>query len=226
MSSGERYDQMQRAAGGEVDVMIGPRSALFTPFPSLGLIVIDEEHENTYKSEQTPRYHARETAAARAKLEGASLVLGSATPSLESYYRCQSGEYRLLELTRRAGSQPLPSVYTADMRRELARGNRSVFSDILHGKLKDRLEKGEQSMLFLNRRGYAGFISCRACGYVVKCPHCDVSLAAHNNGKLVCHYCGHEEKQIPVCPSCGYIYVPEELAMGKVLTVERSLEDK
>ena len=203
MSSGERYDQMQRAAGGEVDVMIGPRSALFTPFPSLGLIVIDEEHENTYKSEQTPRYHARETAAARAKLEGASLVLGSATPSLESYYRCQSGEYRLLELTRRAGSQPLPSVYTADMRRELARGNRSVFSDILHGKLKDRLEKGEQSMLFLNRRGYAGFISCRACGYVVKCPHCDVSLAAHNNGKLVCHYCGHEEKQIPVCPSCG-----------------------
>lgn len=203
MSSGERYDQMQRAAGGEVDVMIGPRSALFTPFPSLGLIVIDEEHENTYKSEQTPRYHARETAAARAKLEGASLVLGSATPSLESYYRCQSGEYRLLELTRRAGSQPLPSVYTADMRRELARGNRSVFSDILHGKIKDRLEKGEQSMLFLNRRGYAGFISCRACGYVVKCPHCDVSLAAHNNGKLVCHYCGHEEKQIPVCPSCG-----------------------
>lgn len=203
MSSGERYDQMQRAAGGEVDVMIGPRSALFTPFPRLGLIVIDEEHENTYKSEQTPRYHARETAAARAKLEGASLVLGSATPSLESYYRCQSGEYRLLELTRRAGSQPLPSVYTADMRRELARGNRSVFSDILHGKLKDRLEKGEQSMLFLNRRGYAGFISCRACGHVVKCPHCDVSLAAHNNGKLVCHYCGHEEKQIPVCPSCG-----------------------
>ena len=203
MSSGERYDQMQRAAGGEVDVMIGPRSALFTPFPNLGLIVIDEEHENTYKSEQTPRYHARETAAARAKPEGASLVLGSATPSLESYYRCQSGEYRLLELTRRAGSQPLPSVYTADMRRELARGNRSVFSDILHGKLKDRLEKGEQSMLFLNRRGYAGFISCRACGHVVKCPHCDVSLAAHNNGKLVCHYCGHEEKQIPVCPSCG-----------------------
>ncbi len=207
MSAGERYDQMQRAAGGEVDVMIGPRSALFTPFPSLGLIVIDEEHENTYKSEQTPRYHARETAAARAKLEGASLVLGSATPSLESYYRCQSGEYRLLELTRRAGSQPLPSVYTADMRRELARGNRSVFSDILHGKLKDRLEKGEQSMLFLNRRGYAGFISCRACGYVVKCPHCDVSLAAHNNGKLVCHYCGHEEKQIQVCPSCGSSHI-------------------
>lgn len=203
MSAGERYDQMQRASEGKIDVMIGPRSALFTPFPNLGLIVIDEEHENTYKSEQTPRYHARETAAARAKLEHASLVLGSATPSLESYYRCQTGEYCLLELTRRAHNQPLPAVYTADMRRELARGNRSVFSDILHDKLKERLERNEQSMLFLNRRGYAGFISCRSCGYVIKCPHCDVSLSAHNNGKLVCHYCGHEEQSVRVCPSCG-----------------------
>ncbi len=203
MSAGERYDQMQRASKGDVDVMIGPRSALFTPFPDLGLIVIDEEHENSYKSEQVPRYHARETAAARAKLERASLVLGSATPSLESYYRCQTGEYRLLELTRRAGSGSLPAVYTADMRQELARGNRSIFSDMLHDKLKERLEKKEQSMLFLNRRGYAGFISCRACGYVVKCPHCDVSLSAHNNGKLICHYCGYEEKNIKVCPACG-----------------------
>lgn len=203
MSPGERYDQMQRASEGKIDVMIGPRSALFTPFPNLGLIVIDEEHENTYKSEQVPRYHARETAAARAELEHASLVLGSATPSLESYYRCQTGEYCLLELTRRARSQPLPAVYTADMRRELARGNRSVFSDILHDKLRQRLEKKEQSMLFLNRRGYAGFISCRSCGYVIKCPHCDVSLSVHNNGKLVCHYCGHEEQNVQVCPSCG-----------------------
>lgn len=203
MSAGERYDQMQRAAGGEIDVMIGPRSALFTPFPNLGLIVIDEEHENSYKSEQVPRYHARETAAVRAELEHASLVLGSATPSLESYYRCQTGEYRLLELTRRAGRQPLPAVYTADMRQELARGNRSIFSDILHDKLKERLERKEQSMLFLNRRGYAGFISCRSCGYVVRCPHCDVSLSAHNNGKLICHYCGHEERNVQVCPSCG-----------------------
>ncbi len=203
MSAGERYDQIQRASKGDVDVMIGPRSALFTPFPNLGLIVIDEEHENSYKSEQVPRYHARETAAARAEIEHASLVLGSATPSLESYYRCQTGEYRLLELTRRAGSGALPAVYTADMRQELARGNRSIFSDILHDKLKERLERKEQSMLFLNRRGYAGFISCRACGYVVKCPHCDVSLSAHNNGKLICHYCGYEEKNKKVCPSCG-----------------------
>lgn len=203
MSAGERYDQMQRAAKGEIDVMIGPRSALFTPFPKLGLIVIDEEHENTYKSEQVPRYHARETAETRAKLEHASLVLGSATPSLESYYRCREGRYCLLELTRRAGRQPLPVVYTADMRQELARGNRSVFSDILYDKLKERLNRKEQSMLFLNRRGYAGFISCRSCGYVLKCPHCDVSLSVHNNGKLICHYCGHEERNVKVCPSCG-----------------------
>lgn len=203
MSAGERYDQMQRAAGGEIDVMIGPRSALFTPFPDLGLIVIDEEHENTYKSEQVPRYHARETAVRRAELEHASVVLGSATPSLESYYRCQTGEYRLIELAKRAGRQSLPLVHTADMREELSRGNRSIFSDVLREKLQDRLEKGQQSMLFLNRRGYAGFISCRSCGYVVKCPHCDVSLSAHNNGKLICHYCGHEERRAEVCPSCG-----------------------
>lgn len=203
MSAGERYDQMQRAAKGEIDVMIGPRSALFTPFGHLGLIVIDEEHENTYKSEQVPRYHARETAEARAALEGASVVLGSATPSVESYYRCRTGKYRLLELTRRAGSQPLPTVYTVDMRQELTRGNRSIFSDTLREKLRERLEKGQQSMLFLNRRGYAGFISCRSCGYVVKCPHCDVSMSAHNNGKLICHYCGHEERKPDLCPSCG-----------------------
>ncbi|MDO4312989.1 MAG: primosomal protein N' [Eubacteriales bacterium] len=203
MSAGERYDQMQRAAAGELDVMIGPRSALFTPFPSLGLIVIDEEHENTYKSEQVPRYHARETAIHRAELEQASVVLGSATPSLESYYRCRRGDYKLIALTKRAAGQSLPAVYTADMRKELARGNRSIFSDVLREKLRERLEKGQQSMLFLNRRGYAGFIACRSCGYVVKCPHCDVSLSVHNNGKLICHYCGHEEQEVRVCPSCG-----------------------
>ena len=176
MSAGERYDQMQRAANGELDVMIGPRSALFTPFPNLGLIVIDEEHENSYKSEQVPRYHARETAIARAEMEHASVVLGSATPSMESYYRCQTGEYRLIELKERVGNRPLPTVHTTDMREELAHGNRSIFSDLLREKIRDRLEKGQQTMLFINRRGYAGFVSCRSCGYVVKCPHCDVSL--------------------------------------------------
>ena len=140
---------MQRAANGELDVMIGPRSALFTPFPNLGLIVIDEEHENSYKSEQVPRYHARETAIARAEMEHASVVLGSATPSMESYYRCQTREYRLIELKERVGNRPLPTVHTTDMREELAHGNRSIFSDLLREKIRDRLEKGQQTMLFI-----------------------------------------------------------------------------
>lgn len=209
MSNGERYDQMMRAKAGEIDVMIGPRSALFTPFPNLGLIVIDEEHEPTYKSEQVPRYHARETAIFRAELEGASVVLGSATPSLESFYRSQidpDGEkpqYELLTLRNRSRRQNLPEVHVVDLREELKKGNRSILSGRLHELIEERLEKKQQVMLFLNRRGYAGFLSCRACGYVVKCPHCDVSLTAHRNGKLVCHYCGYEEPEVSVCPSCG-----------------------
>ncbi len=203
MSNGERYDQMMRAKAGNIDVMIGPRSALFTPFPNLGLIVIDEEHEPTYKSEQIPRYHARETAIARAKLEGASVVLGSATPSLESFYRAKNGEYEMLTLRERSKKQELPEVHVVDLREELKLGNRSIISITLHELIEDRLKKGQQIMLFINRRGYAGFISCRSCGYVVKCPHCDVSLTSHRGGKLVCHYCGYEEPQISACPSCG-----------------------
>ena len=203
MSSGERYDQMMRAKEGAIDVMIGPRSALFTPFPNLGLIVVDEEHESTYKSEQIPRYHARETAVWRAQMEGASVVLGSATPSLEAFYQAEKGEYKLLRLQNRARRQAMPTVYTVDLREELKSGNRSIISGKLHKLMEERLEKRQQTMLFINRRGYAGFLSCRSCGYVVKCPHCDVSLAAHRDGKLVCHYCGHEEPMISVCPSCG-----------------------
>jgi len=207
MSQGERYDQMERVKAGEVDVMIGPRSALFTPFPRLGLIVIDEEHETSYKSEQAPRYHARETAIRRAGTEDASVVLGSATPSLESFYACKKGDFQILELKKRAGAGELPAVYVVDMRKEMKAGNRSIISDRLKNLIKARLERHEQIMLFLNRRGYAGFVSCRSCGYVVKCPHCDVSLSSHRNGKLVCHYCGHEEAQITVCPSCGSQYI-------------------
>lgn len=203
MSNGERYDQMMRAKEGAVDVMIGPRSALFTPFPNLGLIIIDEEHEPTYKSEQIPRYHARETAIARANLEGASVVLGSATPSLEAYYRAEEGEYKLLTLRQRSQKQTLPQVYTVDMREELKAGNRSIVSERLQEMIQDRLNKKQQIMLFLNRRGYAGFVSCRACGHVAKCPHCDVSLTSHRGGKLVCHYCGYEEKESLLCPECG-----------------------
>lgn len=207
LSQGERSDQMERVKRGEVDVMIGPRSALFTPFENLGLIVIDEEHETTYKSEQVPRYHARETAIRRAKLEGASVVLGSATPSLEAFYRCRLGEYTLLELKNRATAQSLPEVYTVDMREELKHGNRSIISDRLKEMIEDRLQKRQQIMMFLNRRGYAGFVSCRECGYVVKCPHCDVALSAHKNGKLVCHYCGYERPSMTSCPECGSHYI-------------------
>ena len=209
LSAGERYDQMIRAKNGEVDVMIGPRSALFTPFPNLGLIVIDEEHENTYKSEQVPRYHARETAAARAKMEHASVVLGSATPSMEAMYRARRGEYRLLEMKSRSGQQEMAQVHVVDLREELKNGNRSILSIKLQELIADRLAKKEQIMLFLNRRGYAGFISCRECGHVAKCPHCDVSLSYHRNGKLVCHYCGYEEPKPDACPECGSHHIGE-----------------
>ena len=209
LSAGERYDQMMRAKAGEIDVMIGPRSALFTPFPNLGLIVIDEEHENTYKSEQIPRYHARETAIARAKLEQASVILGSATPSVEAMYRAKHGEYKLLELHNRSGNQEMAQVYVVDLRKELRDGNRSILSRKLQQMIADRLQKKEQIMLFLNRRGYAGFISCRECGFVVKCPHCDVSLSYHRNGKMVCHYCGYEQERVQICPECGSRHIGE-----------------
>lgn len=209
LSAGERYDQMMRAKEGGIDVMIGPRSALFTPFPNLGLIVIDEEHETTYKSEQVPRYHARETAIARAGMEGASVILGSATPSMEAMYRAKSGEYALLEMPNRSGMQDMAEVFTVDLREEIREGNRSILSRRLQEMIADRLEKREQIMLFLNRRGYAGFVSCRECGHVIKCPHCDVSLSSHRNGKMVCHYCGYEEAKAPVCPECGSRHIGE-----------------
>ena len=207
LSYGERYDQFERAKRGELDVMIGPRSALFTPFADLGLIVIDEEHENSYKSESMPKYHAVEVAKELADMCGASLVLGSATPSVDSYYRAQNGEYKLYSMQQRIEGSTLPIVHTVDLRQELKEGNRSIFSRKLQELIQERLDKKEQVMLFLNRRGYAGFISCRSCGHVMKCPHCDISLSEHKNGKLVCHYCGHEEIKPPACPVCGSKYL-------------------
>ena len=207
LSYGERYDQFERAKRGELDVMIGPRSALFTPFADLGLIVIDEEHENSYKSESMPKYHAREVAGELAEMCGASLVLGSATPSVDSFYRARNGEYKLYSMQERIEGSTLPVVHTVDLRQELKEGNRSIFSRKLQELIQDRLNKKEQIMLFLNRRGYAGFISCRSCGHVMKCPHCDISLSEHKNGKLVCHYCGYEEVKPPTCPSCGSKYL-------------------
>jgi len=207
LSDGERYDQYERAKRGELDIMIGPRSALFTPFPDPGIIVIDEEHELSYKSEKMPKYHAREVAEYLAGRSHALLVLGSATPSLSSYYAAKQGRYRLFTLDARYGSAKLPKVHVVDLREELKRGNRSIFSARLKELLTDRIYKGEQSMIFINRRGIAGFISCRSCGTVLKCPHCDVSLTEHKNGTLICHYCGHREQMPSCCPSCGSKYI-------------------
>ncbi|MCM1183661.1 MAG: primosomal protein N' [Roseburia sp.] len=212
LSAGERSERLERAQSGDIDIVIGPRSALFTPFARLGLIIIDEEHEASYKSETMPKYHAREVAEALCRMKGASLLLGSATPSLTSYYRAKKGEIKLFELKERLAGGQLPKVYVEDLREELKHGNRSIFSRRLQAMLADRLEKREQSILFLNRRGYAGFVSCRACGYVMKCPHCDVSLSEHTDGngrdgRLVCHYCGYETQRVRLCPQCGSKYI-------------------
>ena len=207
-SEGEKYETVRKARSGELDLVIGPRSALFVPFPKLGLIIIDEEHEHSYKSDLTPRYRAGEVARKLCSLAGASLVLGSATPSLDSFSRAESGEYRLLRLPDRAVPDAvLPSVSVVDLRQELAEGNKSVFSRLLSEKIEERLERKEQVMLFLNRRGYAGFVSCRSCGKPLVCPHCSISLTYHRDGKLRCHYCGYEAPFPDSCPSCGSPYV-------------------
>lgn len=207
MSKGERYDQYVRAEKGEISIIIGPRSALFAPFQNLGLILLDEEHELSYKSETVPKYHARETAIERAGMVGASVVLGSATPSLESYTKALLGEYQLFTMKERAGNAVLPKVDVIDLRKELEEGNRSMFSRRLRELMEEKLQRKEQIMLFLNRRGYANFISCRKCGYVVSCPHCDVSLTYHRGGSLKCHYCGYEKEVPKICPECGSQYI-------------------
>ena len=208
LSDGERYDQFERARTGDASVMIGPRSALFAPFPDPGLIVVDEEHETSYQSETVPRYHARDAARQLANLAGASLVLGSATPSLESYTRALSGEYRLYRLTGRAKPDSAVSqVQVVDLREELKSGNKSMFSRALAEAVQKRLDAGQQTMLFINRRGYAGFVSCRSCGTAMRCPHCDVSLTLHGSSRLVCHYCGYQQKMPDRCPVCGSPYI-------------------
>lgn len=207
LSAGERYDQMEQARSGRVQVMIGPRSALFTPFPDLGMIIIDEEHERTYKSETMPRYHAVEVAVRRGQMENAQVVLGSATPSVDTYYKTQTGEYLLFKLEQRFEGRELAKVRVVDLRRELKAGNRSIIGEDLKEAIAKRLERQEQVMLFLNRRGFAGFVSCRSCGYVAKCPHCDVSMSLHNDGRLICHYCGYETAAYETCPSCASPYI-------------------
>lgn len=207
-SAGEKFETVEKARKGELDLVIGPRSALFTPFPKLGLILIDEAHEEAYRSDTSPRYDSVHVAEKLGELTGAALVLGSATPSLESFANTESGKYRLVRLPHRAaaGSQ-LPQVHIVDLRKELAEGNKSVFSRLLQEKTQERLERKEQVMLFLNRRGYAGFVSCRSCGKPVKCPHCDVSLTYHKSGFVKCHYCGYSLPMPKTCPSCGSPYI-------------------
>ncbi|MGN0158144.1 MAG: primosomal protein N' [Brotaphodocola sp.] len=208
LSAGERYDQFERARKGETSIMIGARSALFTPFLNLGLIVMDEEHESAYKSEVTPRYHAREVAEKLAKMNDAQLVMGSATPSVEAYVKAQEGVYELFTLDQRAsGGSSLAAVEVIDLRKELEEGNKSIFSRRLQGLIADRLEKKEQIMLFMNRRGYSSFVSCRSCGEAVKCPHCDVSMTLHKHNRLVCHYCGYSIPMPKNCPNCTSPYL-------------------
>lgn len=206
LSAGERYDQFERAKKGEIDIIIGPRSAVFTPFSKIGIIIIDEEHENSYKSETVPKYHARETAIYRAAMCGAKVILGSATPSIDAYYRACLGEYVLHKLEKRAAGH-MAEVSVVDLREELAQGNKTIFSRRLNELILDRLRKREQIMLFINRRGYAGFVSCRSCGEVIKCPHCDVSLTYHSGGHLTCHYCGYSLPMPKQCPKCGSQYI-------------------
>ena len=224
LSPGERYDQYLRAKRGETDIVIGPRSALFTPFARLGLIIIDEEHEGSYRSENAPAYSTRDVALHRGETEGASVILGSATPSLEAYTMARAGRLRLFKLKNRAGGALMPDVQVADMREELKGGNRSIFSRKLEKMMTERLVAKQQIMLFLNRRGYSGFVSCRTCGHVIKCPHCDISMTLHNTGVMHCHYCGYSVPKPAACPKCGSPYI-SSFGMG-TQKVEELLKKK
>ncbi|MBS4746995.1 primosomal protein N' [Bacillus altitudinis] len=203
LSTGEKYDEWRKIHRKEVKLVVGARSAVFAPFENLGMIIIDEEHESSYKQEEMPRYHAKDVAIERAGRHQCPVVLGSATPSLESYARAKKGVYTLLTLKRRANQQQLPHVSLIDMREELRNGNRSMFSEELMLRLKEVLERKEQAVLFLNKRGYSSFVMCRDCGYVEQCPHCEISLTYHRFQKrLKCHYCGHEAPVPAECPEC------------------------
>ncbi|MGL4772285.1 MAG: primosomal protein N' [Clostridium sp.] len=207
LSEGERYDEWFRVREGKARLVVGARSAIFLPVQDLSLIIIDEEHENTYKSEHNPKYVTREIAEYLSLIKGCKYILGSATPSIESYYRSKISEIELVELNHRVDNRPLPEIEVIDMREELKCKNLSLFSRTLYDEIKLRLEKKEQVILFLNRRGHSTFVSCRSCGYVFKCPECDVSLTYHKNGYLICHYCGRAQREQKNCPKCQSKYV-------------------
>ncbi len=208
LTDGQRVDEWRRIRTGDARVVIGARSAVFAPVERLGLIVIDEEHEQTYLSDKHPRYDARRVAKSRCAREGATLLLSSATPSIASFAMARRGDYTLVEMLHRVNDRPLPEVTVVDMRAELAAGNRSIFSQLLRQKLSACFSQGKQAMLFLNRRGYNTFVSCRNCGYVVKCPQCDVSMTLHrvegsDRSELRCHLCGAVAQPPELCPECG-----------------------
>ena len=204
LSDGERYDQWHRIQKGEADIVIGPRSAIFAPVQKLGMLIIDEEHSDSYKSETAPRYHAREVAQKRSELANCPIILGSATPSLESFHQAQNGSYQLLNLPERIFSRKMPDVHIVDMRKELKKGNRTIFSDLLRGSIEASLVRQEQIILFLNRRGHSTYVFCRNCGYVEQCDNCSISLTYHRETRqLICHHCGSRRSTHPVCPQCS-----------------------
>ncbi|MBD3183710.1 primosomal protein N' [Candidatus Poribacteria bacterium] len=209
MSQGERYDQWRRIKSGDVDIVVGARSAIFAPMPNLGLIVIDEEHETSYKQADSPRYHAREVALKRAELAKATVILGSATPAVESYYKASRKDYKLLTLPKRIDNAQMPVVEIVDMRSEFKdKNNRTIFSHSLREAVEDRLARGEQTILFLNRRGFATIVLCRECGYVARCENCDVSMTYHSASRaLICHYCNFRQLAPSVCPICKSNYI-------------------
>lgn len=207
LSDGERFDEWFRVKEGKAKVIVGARSAIFLPEKNLGLIIIDEEHENTYKSEQNPKYQTKEVAEYLSELKGCKVILGSATPSIETYYRALTGEMKLLELNSRVDNKPMPPMKVIDMRNELKGGNKSLFSRELFIAIQERLKRKEQIILFLNRRGFSTFVSCRSCGYVFKCDECDISMTYHKNGLLICHYCGKTKREPRECPKCHSKYV-------------------
>ncbi len=209
LQKGERFDEWTRVRNGEARVVIGTRSAVFAPVKNLGLIVVDEEHESSYRQQESPYYNARDVAIVRAQKESATVVLGSATPSLESFHNARKGKYHFLSLPQRIGARPMAEAKIVDMRNVFARhGKPRVFSDELLEGIRETRERGEQSIILLNRRGYSSFILCRSCGETVQCPNCDVTLTYHRSERvIVCHYCNHREAVPRVCPSCGKKYI-------------------
>lgn len=208
LSEGERYDQWLRIMNNDADIVIGARSAIFAPLENIGIIIVDEEHSDTYKSEMSPRYHAREVAIKRAQIHNAITLLASATPSVESYNNALNGKYRMLRMEQRYNQASMPEIEIVDMRTELEMGNKSMFSKSLYDAIKENIKRKEQTILFMNRRGFSTFVSCRKCGFVPQCPNCNISLTYHSfDNSLKCHYCGHRQPNYTVCPACGSKYI-------------------